>query len=83
MKKKLQSKWCIKVKKFDEYDEIYKWRFTSEHRCIWQHPGYLNEPGYYSWQKPVDRIELTLQEFRMLVLKEKSEDYTYLIEFFL
>ena len=82
MKKKLPSKWCVKVKEFDESDEIYKWRLTSKYNGTWVSPGYLNETGYHSWQKPVDRIELTLQEFKILVLKEKLEDYTYLIEFF-
>lgn len=82
MKKKLPSKWCVKVKEFDKSDEIYKWRLTSKYNSIWVSPGYLNETGYHSWQKPVDRIELTLQEFKILVLKEKLEDYTYLIEFF-
>lgn len=82
MKKKLPSKWCVKVGEFHKSDEIYKWRLTSEYRCTWANSGYLNETGYHSFQKPVDRIELTLQEFRILVLKEEPENYQYLIKLF-
>jgi hypothetical protein len=82
MKKKLPSKWCIKVGEFHKSDEIYKWRLTSEYRWAWCDSGYLNETGYHTDIKPVGRIELTLQEFKTLVLKEKPENYLYLIEFF-
>lgn len=82
MKKKLPSKWCVKVGEFHKSDEIYKWRLTSKYRCAWANSGYLNETGYHSFQKPVDRIELTLQEFRILVLKEEPEDFSYLIKLF-
>lgn len=86
MKKKLPSKWCIKVEEKCTPNIIYEWRAQvrtqSINKAIWNKKGYLDEVGCHTDIKPVDCIELTLQEFKTLVLKEEPENYIYLIEFF-
>ena len=86
MKKKLPSKWCIKIEEHCEPEIIYKWRqrvrTQSTNKAIWRDPGYLDHEGCHTNEKPVDKLELTLQEFKILVLKEEPENYNYLIEIF-
>ena len=61
----LPSKWCVKVDRDCQPEEVYKWRKMS-----WVDAGYINNST--TWTENVQDIytEITLEQFKQHVLKE-------------
>lgn len=85
MKKKLPSKWCVRVEENSHPLIVHEWRKNLPGRTgtgNWNNAGYINDDGFHSNYVQPGYMQITLQEFKILVLKEEPENYFYLIEFF-
>ena len=59
------SKWCIKVDRNCQPEEVYKWRKIS-----WVDAGYINYKGEWTGYIPHNYVKITLEQFKQHVLKE-------------
>lgn len=85
MKKKLPSEWCVRVEENSHPLIVHEWRKNLPGRTgtrNWKNAGFITFSGYHDFERPAGHQEITLKEFKLLVLKEKPDDYTYLIDFF-
>jgi hypothetical protein len=79
----LPSKWCIKVDRDCQPEEVYKWR-----DIIWIDAGYIRHDKHWNHRVFSSDTEITLEQFKQYVLKEspvvepivetlnQEEDYT-------
>jgi len=84
MKKKLPSKWCVRVEKDACPEIVREWRKTycKSFGDYWGNQGYINNVGHHDPHILPGYMEISLKEFERLVLKKEPEDYSYLIELF-
>lgn len=84
MRKKLPSEWCVRVEENSHPLIVHEWRKNLPGRTgtgNWKDAGFITFSGHHTLERPVGCMEITLQEFRILVLKEEPENYIYLIKF--
>jgi len=60
----LPSKWCVKVDRDCQPEEVYKWRKMS-----WIDAGYIDSSTIWDNNIPHNYTEITLEQFRQYVLK--------------
>lgn len=63
----LPSKWCIKVDRDCQPEEVYKWRDLT-----WVESGYINYTAEWTGGIKHNHTEITLEQFKQHVLKESS-----------
>jgi hypothetical protein len=61
----LPSKWCVKVDRDCQPEEVYKWR-----QCSWVDAGYINSSTIWTGVVLDNYTEITLEQFKQHVLKE-------------
>lgn len=61
----LPSKWCVKVDRDCQPEEVYKWRNIS-----WVDAGYINYTAEWTGGIKHNHTEITLEQFKQHVLKE-------------
>lgn len=61
----LPSKWCVKVDRDCQPEEVYKWRKMS-----WVDAGYINNSTTWTSVVLDNHTEITLEQFKQHVLKE-------------
>lgn len=61
----LPSKWCIKVDRDCQPEEVYKWRDLT-----WVDSGYINYTAEWTGGIKHNHTEITLEQFKQHVLKE-------------
>lgn len=61
----LPSKWCIKVDRDCQPEEVYKWR-----QCSWIDAGYINNSTIWTDVVLDNYTEITFEQFKQHVLKE-------------
>lgn len=73
----LPSKWCVKVDKNSQPEEVYKWRDIR-----WSDAGYICYDKHWNHRVYSTHTEITLEQFKQHVLKEspvvenpKEENY--------
>ena len=71
MRKVLPKKWCIEVKK-SNVDLLQSWRGETSLSAGGDIYGYLYLDKYWSYKKENEFTEITLEEFKKLVLKENN-----------
>jgi hypothetical protein len=82
MIEKLPEQWCVRVEENSQPEIIREWRTKQKgHENQWRNKGYLDNTGYYYTNNKPDVIEISLNDFKKLVLGENiSENYDYLIK---
>jgi hypothetical protein len=61
----LPSKWCIKVDRDCQPEEVYEWR-----QCSWYGEGYINSSTIWTENVLDNYTEITFEQFKQHVLKE-------------
>jgi len=82
MIEKLPKQWCIKVEEDNTPIEVLKWRIYDKDRRgsgIWNCNGWIDNTGYCSSYLPLDCDEISLNDFKRLVLNQPPDNYNYLI----
>ncbi len=83
MIEKLPEQWCIRVEQNNKPEEVYEWRKSLNRTFYnadkWKTSGYINEIGSHSYDNYINRTELTLNDFKKLVLNQPPDNYNYLI----
>lgn len=61
----LPSKWCVKVDRDCQPEEVYEWR-----QCSWYGEGYINSSTIWTENVLDNYTEITFEQFKQHVLKE-------------